>query len=193
MLTKITKDILSQIPDNIKLTKYDLDILKASKDFVMERLDLITTNFYDTLYKFEKTKVVFHDGERPIREKSFKHWVDETLTRDLDEDYWKWQTFVGLIHIKRGIKNDIFITMLNYVTEMLTEEVIMNIPKEQAVQIIKAWLKLTATVSSLITEGYRLFYHKAVENVTGFSQTLLDNTVKVEIDNLVSENQKYRL
>jgi len=193
MLTKITRDILSQIPENIRLTDEDFAVLKASKGFVVERLDIITKNFYDTLFNFDKTKKVFHDGEREVREKSFKHWADETLTRDIDEDYWKWQTYVGLIHIKRGIKNDIFITMLNYISEMLVEEVVMNLPKEQAVPILKAWLKLTATVASLITEGYRLFYYKAIENVTGLNQKLLDNTVKVEIDNLVAENQQYRL
>ena len=193
MLSKITKDILSQIPENIRLTESDYTTLKASKGFVVERLDVITKNFYDTLFNFEKTSKVFHDGERKMREKSFQHWANQTLTRDIDEEYWKWQTYVGLIHIKRGIKNDIFITMLNYISEMLVEEVVMNLPKEQAVPILKAWLKLTATVAALITEGYRLFYHKAVENVTGISQELLDNTVKVEIDNLVRENQKYRL
>lgn len=193
MLTKITKEILSQIPNNIKLKQNDLDTLKASKDFVFERLDFITTAFYDTLFDFEKTKKVFHKGERPIREKSFKHWVEETLTREINQEYWEWQTYVGLIHIKRGIKNDIFITMLNYVTEMLVEEVVLNLPKEQAVPILKAWLKLSAMVSALITEGYRLFYHKAVENVTGLNQSLLTNIVKVEIDNLVEKNQKYRL
>lgn len=193
MLTKITKEILSQIPDSLKLTQNDLDTLKASKSFVMERLDFITTTFYDTLFNFEKTKVVFREGERPIREKSFKHWVDETLTRNIDDKYWEWQTYVGLIHIKRGIKNDIFITMLNFVTEMLVEEVVMNLPKEQAVPILKAWLKLSSMVTALITEGYRLFHHRAIENVTGLNQTLVENIVKVEIDNLVAKNQKFRL
>ncbi len=193
MLTQITKEILAQIPKNLCLNEEDLVTLKASKPFVVERLDSITKNFYDTLFNFDKTRDVFYENERAISEKSFKHWADETLARDIDEEYWKWQTYVGLIHIKRGIKNNVFITMLNYISEMLMEEVVLNVPKEQAVPILKAWLKLTAIVASLITEGYRLFYHKAVENVTGINQTLLDNTVRVEIDNLVAENQQYRL
>ena len=193
MITKITQDILASLPPSVNLRPEDYETLKASKSFVEERLDLITTTFYDVLFDFDKTKKVFKEGEREIREKSFKHWVRLTLTKEINQEYWEWQAYVGLIHVKRGIKNDIFIRMLNFVTEMLVAEVVNNVPPEQAVPILTAWLRLSAVVSALIAESYRLVYQTAVENVTGLSETLLDNVVKVEIDKLVSDNQKYRM
>lgn len=193
MLSNITQIILSQIPNNVKLTAEDIAVLHKNKDYVSSLKEAISLKFYDILFENELTRNVFHENERPIREKSFQMWIEKTFNSEFDDKYWEWQTFVGILHIKREVKNNMMVSMVSFVTDTLTERVILDFEKKEAIELLKAWLKLSAIVTSLVVEGYRLFYLKALENVTGLSERLLDNTVKVEIDNLVSVNQKYRL
>lgn len=194
MLTNITKTILSQIPDNVKLSPEDIAVIHQNKDYVISLKESISKNFYDILYANEVTKNIFHEGERPVREKSLEMWIVKTFNSDFDDKYWEWQTFVGILHIKREVKNNMMVSMVASITEQLTERAILDFEnKEEAIALLKAWLKLSGIITSLVVEGYRLFYLKALENVTGLSERLLDNTVKVEIDNLVAENQRHRL
>lgn len=193
MLSKITQTILSQIPENVKLNQTDIEVLHKNNTYLISLKEEISDRFYDILYANEVTKNIFREGERTIREKSFQMWIEKTFTSNFDIKYWEWQTFVGILHIKREVKNNMMITMIGAVTDTLIEKVVEDLPKEEMVALLKAWMKLSSIVSSLVVEGYRLFYLYAVENVTGISETLLNNTVKVEIDNLIAINQKHRM
>jgi len=193
MLSKITKTILSQIPENVKLNNTDIVLLQKHKGFIVGLNEKIATRFYDILFANEVTKAIFKEGERPIREASLKRWIVKTFDSEFDDKYWEWQTFVGILHIKRAVKNNMMVTMIGAVTEIIIEEVINALPKDEAILILKAWIKLSGIITSLVVEGYRLFYMVAIENVTGLTAVLLENVVKTEIDNLIADNQKYRI
>lgn len=193
MLTKITKKILSQIPENVKYLDAEKELLFKHRDFILSVGDIIVKKFYDSLYSCEATRNIFKEGERPIREKSLAMWLSKTLEPQSGIEYWEWQTFVGILHIKRGVTNNMMATMLNAVSETILEEAIKHLDSDEAISLMKAWMKLSGMISAFIAEGYRLFYLRAIENVTGLSETLLNNTVKVEIDDLIKINNKYRL
>lgn len=193
MLPELTLRILSQIPDSIKLTEEDIKILHTNKQFVLDREDVIFDRFFEILLGFEPTRKIFKEGEVPRVKLVFKRWLKITLESDFNDEYWQWQTFVGLVHIKRGVTNDVFITMLSVVTEMLVDEVTKNVPIETGVPIIKAWLKLSRTLGALISESYRIFYLKAVEEVTSIDESLLNRISILAIDNLLKDNANYRI
>jgi len=193
MLPEIAKRILSQIPDSIKLTDEDIQIIHTNKDFILDREDAIFDRFFEILLNFEPTKNVFKEGEVPIVMKVFKRWLKITLSSEFNDEYWEWQTFVGLVHIKRGVTNNVFISMLSVVTEMLVDAVVTNVPKEDAIPILKAWLKLSRMISALISESYRIFYLRAVEDVTNIDENLLNRISLLAIDKLLEKNQKFRL
>lgn len=193
MLPEITKRILSQIPDSIKLSDEDIKTIHGNKNFILDRENIIFEKFFDILLNFEPTKNVFNEGEVPIVINVFKRWLKITLSSEFNDKYWEWQTFVGLVHIKRGITNNVFISMLSVITEMLVEEVVNHVPKESGIPILKAWLRLSRMLSSLISESYRIFYLKTVEEVTNINENLLDKMAHLAIDKLLEKNQKFRL
>lgn len=191
MLKEITQEILDQLPKETKLSTEDIIVIKKNKDFFFSIVDNIVIDFYDALYANPKTKAVFNEGERPIREKSLKKWFVETIEGDFDLDYWSWQTFVGIMHVKRKVKNNMMIAMMSRVSDLISTEAILSLPAEDVIALKSAWSKLSGTVLSLIGEAYHIFYMKAVGNTTGLPQKLLDNTVKVEIDNLIDQYSSY--
>ena len=191
MLKQITKEILNQLPAETKMTQEDILTIKKNKNFLFSIADDLVIDFYDTLFANPETKAIFYEGERPLREKSLKMWLVETINGDFDIDYWSWQTFVGILHVKRKVKNNMMIAMMGRVSDIITTEAINNIPKEEVIALKSAWLKFSGTVLALIGEAYHIFYMKAVGNTTGLPQKLLDNTVKVEIDNLIDQFSDY--
>lgn len=193
MLKDVTLKILTQLPDETKLTDYDIESIKKNKDFLFSKADFIVKDFYDTLFANPETAAVFHEGERPIREKSLTDWLVKTVTGDFGLDYWQWQTFVGILHVKRKVTNNMMIAMMNRVSDLISTEAIKELPPQDAIDLKSAWSKLSATVLSLIGESYHIFYVQAVSNTTGLSGKLLENSVKVAIDNLVNEYKKHRL
>ena len=189
MLSKITQRILTQIPETVKYKGTEKEIISKHKDFILENTSEIVTSFYDTMYYSKETKTIFNKGERPIREKSMNDWLSKIFEEQTEDDFWEGQTFAGIMHIKRGISNNMLTSMLNHVSNILIEKATLHLVREEAIALLKAWIKLSGMIAAFIAEGYQLFYLQAVENVTGLSATLLNNTVKDEFDNLISSNQ----
>ena len=192
-LMQITERLLNHIPQNLRLNEEDIKVLNSHLDFFASKADVIKNDFYDTLFSNEATRKVFHEGERPIREKSLVDWVVKTIGGNFDMNYWAWQTFVGILHIKRKVSNDYMIIMMHRVSDLVVSEAYKDLPAEEASRLKTAWLKVAAIVLSLISESYHYFYLVAISQTTGLNLNLLDNLVRVEVDNLVEANQKYRL
>jgi len=193
MLKEVTQEILNQLPKETKLLDSDISIIRKNNDFLFSIADLIVKDFYDTLFAHKPTAAVFHEGERPIREKSLTDWIVKTVTGDFSPSYWEWQTFVGILHIKRKVTNNMMIAMMGRVSDIISTEAIKALPPNDAIDLKNAWSKLAGTVLSLIGESYHIFYMKAVSNTTGLPTALIENTVKVEIDNLIDEFKKHRM
>ena len=193
MLREVTEQVLSQLPKETKLTEKDIAIIKKNKDFLFSKASIIIKDFYDTLYANPATAAVFHEGERPTREKSLEAWIVKTVTGNFDSDYWQWQTFVGILHVKRKVTNNMMIAMMGRVSDIISTVAIQELAPQDAIDLKVAWSKLASTVLSLIGESYHIFYMKAVSNTTGLSSKLLENTVKVEIDNLVDQFKNHRM
>ena len=193
MLDKVTQDILAAMPQQTLLNQEDIQVLKRNKEFIFSLAGTIVKDFYDTLYANEITKAVFKPGEREIREKSLTSWMVRTIEGNFDLEYWSWQTFVGILHVKRKVTNNMMIAMMGRVSDIIFTQAILQLPKEEAIALKTAWIKFSTTVLSLIAEAYHIFYMAAVSNVTGMNQKLLNNAVQVEIDNLIDQNMKFRL
>ena len=192
-LMVLTEKLLEHIPENLRLKENDIKVLNDHLDFFLSKADIIVKDFYDTLFSNEATRKVFHEGERPIREKSLAEWVAKTIGGKFDKDYWAWQTFVGILHIKRKVTNDYMLIMMHRISDLVIGEAYKDLPADEAAALKTAWLKLAGIVLSLISESYHYFYLVAISQTTGINLNLLDNLVRVEVDNLLEANKKYRL
>lgn len=187
MLIEVTNHILNQLPEKTKLTTEDIVVIQSHHSFFLDLIDPIIIDFFDTLYANPETKVIFKEGERPIREKTLKSWFIETIDGNFDLGYWSWQTFIGIMHVKRKVKNNMMIAMMSRVSDIILTDAILKMSQEDVIKLKSAWLKLSNTVLALISESYSIFYLKAVGDATGLTAKLIENTVKVEIDNLIDE------
>lgn len=187
------KQILNDLITLTGYTNADAQILEEVADQTEAWGPMIATAFYDTLYGYESTSPVFKDGERPTREKSLVHWYNMLIAGKVNDDFWQWQWYVGIVHIPRGISNSFMMGMMSSVQQMFITRCMATFEKEQALIIYAAFKRITDVVAGLIAESYFESYLEAVERSTGQSRKLIDRQVSFAVEEMVAEAQKDRL
>lgn len=184
------------LTDLITLTGYtdaDAQILSNVADQTVAWGPMMTTAFYNTLYSYKTTEAVFKEGERPTREKSLIHWYNMLIAGKVNNDFWQWQWYVGIIHIPRGISNSFMMGMMSRVQQLFLQQCMATFDQEQALIINGAFKRVTDVVAGLIAESYFESYLEAVERSTGQSRKLIDRQVSFAVEEMVAEAQKDRL
>lgn len=185
MKTELTEQILDQIPISVRFSDEDAATLLAHKELLLTLEDELVKGFYDHLYAHETTRKVFTDDEREAREKNLRDWYQRTLSGPFDQNYWEWQTFVGLVHIKRNVNNAMVSGMWGWIQSFLGQKALEVLPADEALKVIKAVNGLQAAVMALISESYHRNMFAAVEKASGLNEALLYRLVGIEIDEML--------
>lgn len=173
-------------------TQTDVQLLRQVKDQIAPWHELITTTFYDTLYGYSSTQAVFRQGERPARENTLRNWYQIILTGEIDEAFWRWQWYVGLIHIPRNVTNPYMLGMMSRVQLLFAQKCGETFPPEQGMAIFAAFKRLTDVIAGLIAEGYFASYVQAMERMSGQSRVLIERMVLLEVEDMLAETRRSR-
>lgn len=184
-LVVITRAILEQMPPIVRFRLDDAQLIMAHQQLLLGLEGKLVVGFYDTLFAHAPTKAIFKDGERPAREQTLRDWWRRTLSGPFDGNYWTWQALVGLIHVKRKVKNPMMIAMWGWLLQTLRQELGGQLPAGTLEPLLDSFTRLAATVQALTAESYLEHYIKALCEATGFEPELLDRLVSNEIDTLL--------
>jgi Protoglobin len=178
--------------DLITLTGFtadDIHTLQEVADHLKGWGDEITAIFYDTLYGYQPTQAVFREGERPAREGTLRNWYQIVVSGDINDKFWRWQWYVGLIHIPRGISNPFMLGMMSRVQQFFGRKCQATFDPNQAAKVFGAFKRVTDVIAGLIAEGYFQSYVQAMERMSGQSRSLIDRMVQLEVQEMVSEKK----
>ncbi len=193
-LLEIMQEVMADMPEGTRFSEKDGEVIRRNQALLQPLGNDLVQGFYDTLYAFDRTRDIFHEGERPTRENSLAKWWARTVEGPFDERYWAWQTYVGLLHIKRGVSNPMMISMWTWVLDLLSEKIgASDLPEAEKSELISAFQRMAAMTESLIGDSVFRFYLQGLMESTGFNQKLLDRMVRNEIDIMLKENSQYRL
>ena len=177
---ELSKQVLAQLPPEDRLSEEDGRIIQANADRLISLSDDLVQVFYESLYGHPETRAIFREGERPMREETLRDWWERSVRGPFDEGYWAWQAYVGLLHVKRKVKNPMMLGHAALVTRMTSSR--LTAPEDQPLR--EAISRLMATVSGMIAYGYEKVYVEAIGEVTGQEGTLLDRTVEVAVQSI---------
>lgn len=180
-LQQMTKDIVATCLPAALISDEDRGWIAKYRDLLLGIEDDLVQMFYDTLYAHEPTAAVFHDGERPAREASLREWWRETVTGDLGEKYLEWMALVGIIHIRRGVKNPMMLTMFQIVRDMISKNVFPQMPPEDVIKLGVAFSHVQVTAGSVIAEAYTKGYVGALESLAGLRPELTRRMLDIEV------------
>lgn len=180
-IKELTQSIINMIPSSLRFNSQDESLFQRIKPFHERLSEKIVKGFYDTLFGYPSTQSIFNPGERPLREPDLQRWWQRTITGPFDLNYWAWQSAVGVIHIKRKVKNPMMLSIWGWILMTLQKEFSSHFSPQETFEFMESWQRLAITVESLIAESYLHNYIVALAQSTGTEPALLDRLVAIEV------------
>jgi hypothetical protein len=179
-LKEIARQAIEDMALEARFRPEDHQVLLKHKDRLLALTDELVKAFYDTLFATPSTQKVFHEGERPAREKTLVDWWRKTVEGPVDEEYWAWQAYVGLIHVKRVVTNPMMMGQAFMIEDLVRTH--LDDP-----EVAGAIRRLMATVAAIIAYGYEKAQLLSIEETTGISQELIKTNVRVGVEKLLED------
>jgi hypothetical protein len=186
-LVELTETILHQIPPSSRFGEKDAALVLCHQASLLALESDLVQGFYDTIYAHEPLRAVMQQDDRPAREATLRQWWQRTVTGPFDERYWTWQVLVGLVHVKRGVKNPMMMGMWGWLLPWLRTQLAASVGEAEATRGLGSLQRLATTVQALTSESYLEHYLKVLQRMTGFKPALLDRLVHSEVDQLLAE------
>lgn len=181
-LDKLQAEIVSEMVPSSLVDARDATAIADHVDLLLGMEEVLVTEFYDTLLAHPPTADVFEPGERPAREETLRAWWRRTVTGPLDDGYWAWMGLVGVVHIRRGVRNPMMLSMMAFVEEVVHREAVASgLASGEVERLRVAFGHLTLTASAVISESYTQSYVGALQALGGLNPRLLANMLAIEI------------
>ncbi|QSR89227.1 globin [Methylacidiphilum caldifontis] len=181
-IASITEAILKEIPECCRLSEKDIEKISSLRPYLYPLEDRLVKGFYDVLYGYPPTSSIFDLSEREKREWTLRNWWRRTLDGPFDLHYWTWQAAVGIIHIRRKVKNPMMIGMWAWILNFLGKELSKILSYDEFTKVLEAFHKLAATAEALTAESYLHHYLLALCHATGTDLQLIDRLVLIELE-----------
>lgn len=188
-IQEIMDQIFSDMPPQTRFGKQDAQCIAKHRGLLMEMEDAIAQGFYDVLYKHPQTHEILKNEDRSNREKVLRNWWVQTLNSEFDDQYWQWQIFVGLVHIKQKVTNSMMISMWGWLLSTLSNELRTKLPDEEHEALRNTFGRLATTIQSLTAGSVMVNHLQAITEATGLNTSLLDRLVTMQIDDMIKQSQ----
>lgn len=188
-LVELTETILNQLAPSSRFGEEDAALVLCHQPLLLGLEAELVRGFYDTIYAHEPLRAVLATDERSAREATLRQWWQRTVTGPFDERYWTWQVLVGLVHIKRGVRNPMMMGMWGWLLAWLRKTLTASMAEGEAAHVLESFERLAVTVQALTSESYLEHYLKVLQQSTGFKPALLERMVNSEIDQLLAETR----
>lgn len=181
-LEKLQAEILSEMVPDARLTEADEAAIGADQAFLLGIEDVLVEGFYDALFAHRQTAAVFDLDERAAREETLRTWWRRTVSGPLDSGYWSWMGLVGVVHIRRGVRNPMMLSMMAFVQDVVHREALAaGLPGDRVEALRLAFSHLASTAAAVISESYTQSYVGALQALGGLNPKLLANMLSIEI------------
>ncbi len=183
-------ELFDTISSLIDYQEKDWDILQEEAETIASWAPELVAVFYDTLYALDETKAVFKEGERPKVEKTLADWVVAIANGRKRSEFWEHQWFIGLLHVKRNVKNLYMLGMMNRVQQVVLANCVKTYDKDRAYQVFEAFLRISGAISALIAESYGLVVENSTQaglSKVGMNPALLKRIKDTQIDKMLEE------
>lgn len=182
--------IMEQIPPEARFTPEDARVIQRHRSFLIGLTETLTQGFYDMLYHHPATSTVFVEGERKAREDTLKDWWKKVTHDPIDDRYWDWMTYVGLVHVIRKVRNPMMITAWGFVSAQVIEHARRQLPADDVMELTGTLIRFGQTFTALVAESYIQHYLSAIMEATGTGLPLIERLVETEIRTIMQNTRE---
>ena len=155
--------------------------------------DEFAVKFIEVISTYEPTKEIFYkEGVRlpDIGVEVVKNWYLDVTKGNVDQDFWRQQYLVGLVHLKHGVKNSFRLGMMSIVQQLFLMACLKEFDGDEAIKVYLSFKKVTDVISGITTEGYFPSLITAIQRTTGIKKQVMERMVNLEIDSLIYETRR---
>ncbi len=185
-LLKVAREVLEQMPPETRFRPEDGEVIARHRETLLSWTPELVQAFYDTLFAHPPTKAVFREGERPEREKTLEGWWRRTVEGPLDEEYFAWMAKVGVVHVLRGVRDPMMLSMLGFVVRFVERKAhAAGLP--DADRLREAFYRLSMAIGGAIAEGFLYTWTVALKEVAGMEPALLERLTVEEARSMLED------
>jgi hypothetical protein len=150
-------------------------------------VDELIQVFYDTLFAYPPTHEILGDEQRAQREQTLRDWYLSVVCGRTNENFWRRQWVVGLVHILRRVGNPYMLSMMSQAQQWFLGRCLAEWGPDKGQQVFLAFKRTTDVIAGLIAEAYFRNYVVAMERVAGFKLTLISRMMDMEVRKMLEE------
>jgi len=183
---KKVEEVLGNARELIKFGERDLEILRERRDILSSWAEEILGYFFEQLLSYGKTREIVEKSrvEEKVIKEAFSSWYNSLVNGSLDGEIFRNQFFVGLIHVYRGVDNNLMMFMANVLEKKFLEKCLQTFPVEEAIVVYQAFKNVVDTLIAITVEGYVYMLKEGLVEVAGFKPALVERMMMIEIERL---------
>lgn len=155
------------------LSQDDFDLMHHIAPLAREWADEIVAVFYNTLYANAQTAAVFHDGERPERERTLRAWYLALLQANDDDLFWSGQTRIAFAHLRRHVSTQYMVGIAVKMREVFERRAIEALGRRRGQAAARAFDRILSAVVGLTAEGYDVLAHAAFDKDAPIDENMI--------------------
>ena len=178
------ENILEDVKTLLNFSQKDLEVLRIRKELLKSWADEIIEDFYSVLLKDEKAKEIIEKNKVSIErlKEANKAWYNKIVSGEIDEEFFKYSFFVGLVHIYYGVDNHLMIFMADVMRRKFLQLCLENFEEGEAFEVYQSFSKIVAAFVGLTVEGYVFMLKKALLDILGMKPELVNRLLKIELE-----------
>ena len=190
---KKIQEVLKDAETLLEFEKKDIETLKLRKDLLISWADEIIDHFYDVLLRDEKAKSILekHNINLEKLKEGNKNWYKRIVSGEVDEEFFKYSFYVGLLHIYYGVDNDLMIFMADVLRRKFLQLCLETFEEGEAFEVYTAFSKIVAAFVGFTVEGYVFMLKHAMLDILGMKPELVTRMMNMELETFIKGFREY--
>lgn len=140
----------------INLTEGDLKRLKLIQPYIEKNIDLMTTGFYDRVYKVPHlTKIIQNNSSVDRLKQTLRSHIIEMFDGKINESFISKRDRIANVHVRIGLESKWYMAAFNVLFEIAQEVIHSNIPNdEERIKVNNAVNKILNFEQQLVLTAY---------------------------------------
>jgi len=178
-------EVLNELISLTGFTDEDAETLARHVNRTKTWADEIAKMFYDAIESNPRTKSILLPGERAEREQTLRNWYVDLSGGRYDQEFWQRQWLIGLVHLQRGVRNNMVFAMLSRMQQFFLVKSLTSLHAQEAGRLHVAFQRASDVAAGLIAEASTSTYNTTMEEVSGYTYELMKYAFHMRIGNLI--------
>jgi hypothetical protein len=180
---KKVDDVLKNAQVLLGLSEKDKQILKLRKDLLQSWADEIIDHFYAVMLKSDEARAIVEKHKIDINDlkRRNKEWYKWIVSGEIDERFFRYSFYVGLLHIYYDVDNDLMIFMADVLRRKFLELCMETFEEGEAFEVYQAFSKIVAAFVGFTVEGYVFMLSHALLDILGMKPQLVNRMMKMQL------------